>query len=114
VAPLPQQASSAVDQASSLQAAAYVYVRAPPAAKGLSPVYRGPYQVIKRTPKYFILKLGGRFDAVTVDRLKPHLGGLTTPAAPPRRGRPPKVGISSAASSLVSTGGGSVKDRGVE
>jgi transposase InsO family protein len=51
VAPLPQQPSSAVDQASSLQAAAYVYVRALPAAKGLSPVYRGPYQVIKRTPK---------------------------------------------------------------
>jgi transposase InsO family protein len=54
---------------------------------------REPYQVIKRTPKYFILKLGGRFDAVTVDRLKPHLGGPVVPAAPPRCGRPPKVGV---------------------
>jgi hypothetical protein len=29
---------------------------------------------------------------VTVDRLKPHLGGHPTPAAPPRRGRPPRSG----------------------
>jgi hypothetical protein len=72
---------------------------------------------LKRTPKYFVILLGGRFDAITVDRLKPHLGGNVVPAAPPRRGRPPKGGSSSAASSPVSTGGGggggSVKDRGV-
>jgi hypothetical protein len=117
VSPLPQPVDtppSVLSPSSPLHSAAYVYVRAPPAAKGLSPQYRGPYKVIKRTPKYFIIQLGGRFDAVTVDRLKPHLGGNVVPAAPPRRGRPPKGGSSSAASSPVSTGGGgSVKDRGV-
>jgi hypothetical protein len=65
-----------------------VYVRSPPAAPGLSPRYRGPYLVHKRTQKYFIIMMGGRYDAVSVDRLKPHLGGVTPAADPPHRGRP--------------------------
>jgi hypothetical protein len=108
VAPLLQQPSSLQEQSSPLQSAAYVYVRTPQAVKGLSPLYKGPCQVIKRTPKYFILKLGGWFDAVTVDCLKSHLGGPTEKAAPPRRGRPPKVGVSSTAGQHwgVGEGGG--------
>jgi hypothetical protein len=40
------------------------------------------------TEKYFILDLGGRFDAIPVDRLKPHLGSTPPMAAlPPLRGR---------------------------
>jgi hypothetical protein len=83
VSPLPQPVDtppSALSPSSPLHSAAYVYIRAPPVAKGLSPQYRGPYKVIKRTPKYFIIQLGGRFDAVTVYRLKPHLGGNVVPA----------------------------------
>jgi hypothetical protein len=45
--------------------------------------------VHKRAEKFFILRLGGRFDAVSVDRLKPHMGGTVEPTLPPRRGRPP-------------------------
>jgi hypothetical protein len=93
VAPLPQSPDDEAQAVpSTLSSAAYVYVRSPPAATGLTPSYRGPYLVIKRTQKYFIISKGGRFDAVTVDRLKPHLGGHPTPAAPPRRGRPPRSG----------------------
>jgi hypothetical protein len=72
-----------------LAAAQFVYVRSPPAAPSLAPRYRGPYEVVWRSSKYFVIKLGNRFNAVTIDRLKPHLGSLVVPEAPPRRGRPP-------------------------
>jgi hypothetical protein len=72
-----------------LMKADFVYVKSPPAATGLSPAYRGPYAVHKKSPKFFIIKVGGQLDAVSYDRLKPHLGGQATPAEPPRRGRPP-------------------------
>jgi transposase InsO family protein len=74
---------------SSLMAAKFVYIRAPPAAPSLAPAYRGPYEVVKKADKFFIVKLGGRFDAISIDRLKPHLGGTATATPPPRRGRPP-------------------------
>jgi hypothetical protein len=87
VVPLPPPSAAASSKPpSSLMAAAFVYVRALPGAPGLSPMYRGPNEVVKQTTKYFIIKMGGRFDAVTVDLLKPHLGGPVVPAAPPRHG----------------------------
>jgi hypothetical protein len=74
-----------------LMEAAYVYVRSPAAAGVLAPAYKGPFRVVKTTEKYFILDLGGRFDAISVDRLKPHLGSTPpTTASPPPRGRPRK------------------------
>jgi hypothetical protein len=69
-----------------LQAAKFVYVRA---LTTLAPLYRGPFCVHKRADKFFIIMVGGKFDAVSVDQLKPHLGGPVMPADPPRRGRPP-------------------------
>jgi hypothetical protein len=72
-----------------LFSATHVHVKAPAAAPALSPVYRGPYLVHKRSPKFFILKMGGRFDAISVDRLKLHLGGNPVAVSPPKRGRPP-------------------------
>jgi hypothetical protein len=56
----------------------------------LAPAYRGPYEIVKRANKFFILKIGGLFQAVSIDRLKPHLGGPPKPALPPKCGRPPK------------------------
>jgi cleavage and polyadenylation specificity factor subunit 1 len=89
VAPLPHSPPAAPSPPSQLETASHVYIRSPPASPSLVPQYRGPYEVIRRSPKYFILKLGSRFDAVSIDRLKPHVGGAVVPAAPPRRGRPP-------------------------
>jgi transposase InsO family protein len=69
----------------------HVYIKAAAAAGVLSPAYRGPFLVVRRSPKYFILQLGSRYDAISVDRLKPHLGSLLpTAAAPATRGRPRK------------------------
>jgi hypothetical protein len=86
VAPLPQQPGGGGSPSPSLQAAEFVYVRAPLA---LTPLYPGPFRVHKQTDKFFIIKVGGKFDAVSVDRLKPHLGGPVMPADPPRHSRPP-------------------------
>ena len=69
-----------------------------PATSSLSPLYAGPYKVIERGQKYFRLDVGGRSEAVSIDRLKPHLGGSPLqPAQPPRRGRPPAADFSAAA-----------------
>jgi Integrase core domain len=90
VSPLqPAPACSSSSQSAALEKAAFVYVRSPPPPPALSPSYRGPYAVHKRAAKFFILQIGARFEAVTVDRLKPHLGGTASLADPPRRGRPP-------------------------
>jgi Integrase core domain len=75
-----------------LMTATHVYVRSPPAAPSLTPVYSGPFLVHKRAGKYFILRMVSRFDAITVDRLKPHRGSSPPDvASPPRRGRPSNV-----------------------
>ena len=39
--------------------------------KPLDMPYKGPYRVIHRTRKYFILDLDGRQDSVSLDRVKP-------------------------------------------
>jgi hypothetical protein len=49
-------------------------------------LYIGPYQVLSRSPKFFQLFVGGKTEAVSVDRLKPHLG---TAAVTPPLARPP-------------------------
>jgi hypothetical protein len=88
----PPESPSAASPPKSLLEADFVYVRSPPAAPALSPAYRGPYKVVRTSEKYFMLKIGDRFDAITVDRLKPHLGPSAPAAAsPPKRGRPPKT-----------------------
>jgi hypothetical protein len=56
--------------------------------------YGGPYLVHKKADEFFILKIGNRFDAISMDRLKPHLGSSPPVAAsPPTRGRPAKKNI---------------------
>ncbi len=73
----------------SLQQAEYVYVRRGYCGKPLAPVYSGPYRVLRRSPKYFVLEVGDEHQSYSVDRLKPHMGtSPVTPAQPPRRGWP--------------------------
>jgi transposase InsO family protein len=85
------EAESPPAKPDTLLEAEFVYVRSPPAAPALSPAYRGPYKVIRRSEKYFMVQLGDRFDAISIDRLKPHLGrALPSAATPPKRGRPRK------------------------
>jgi hypothetical protein len=38
-------------------------------------LYQGLFRVLRRGPKVFYVQIGGSEEAVSVDRLKPHLGG---------------------------------------
>jgi len=109
VQPLPTRPPSSpppVEPPKALQSAQLVYVRRGAAAAPLSPQYHGPYEVVERGPKFFRIRLGGRVESVSVDRLKPHLGAAAaTPAEPPRRGRPPAVRDGRSFAQVV-TGGG--------
>ena len=70
----------------------FVHIRHGGAKTLLSPAYSGPFAVIARFPKYFILDVGDRQESVSMDRLKPHLGSaIFTPAVAPRCGRPLKL-----------------------
>jgi hypothetical protein len=87
----------------SLQQAEYVYFRRGYCSKPLAPVYSGPYKVLNRSPKYFILQVGGEDLSYSVDRLKPHMGtSPVSPAQPPRRGRP----AATSSSALIPDGWG--------
>ncbi len=90
----PDRAQAAPQpRAATLQSAAFVYVKSPPASTGLIPAYRGPYSVGVPGRKYFVIEIGGRPQAVSIDNIKPHLGPSPISAAPgPRRGHPPKSG----------------------
>ncbi|KAK3892964.1 hypothetical protein Pcinc_003143 [Petrolisthes cinctipes] len=57
----------------------------------LAKPYEGPFRVLQRQPKTFIIDYGGRHEAVSVDHLEPAYIDLDTPvqvARPRRRGRP--------------------------
>ena len=70
----------------------------------LSLLYRGPYLVLRRCEKFFVLQIGDKQDSVSVDRLKPVFSSTTVvPGVPPVRGRPRLV--------PASIPGPSVKDR---
>jgi hypothetical protein len=92
--PLPLRACSyakvAGKQLGGLQAAKLVYIRRGGVQPAMAAKYDGPYVVLERRDKYFVLHAGDRAEKVTVDRLKPNLGAdPVPPPAPPKRGRPP-------------------------
>jgi transposase InsO family protein len=94
--PLPLRQRSyaevAAELPAQLQRAEYVYIRRGGTLPPLACKYEGPYKVLQRAEKYFIVQIGGKQDSVSVDRLKPYAAlGEVSPAAPPRRGRPPIV-----------------------
>ena len=50
-----------------LQGAAFVYVRRSGTKPPLSPAYSGPFAVVSRSQKFFILNLGEHHESVSVD-----------------------------------------------
>jgi transposase InsO family protein len=57
VSPLKQAAVPSSTLSPELQAASHVYVRSPPNSAALVPAYRGPYQVVGRTAKFFTIRI---------------------------------------------------------
>ncbi|KFD66247.1 hypothetical protein M514_12984 [Trichuris suis] len=56
---------------STLPTATHVFVRVGAHRQPLQPPYKGPYRVVERGPKSFLLELDGGVDSVSIDRLKP-------------------------------------------
>lgn len=54
-----------------LQTTKRVFVRVDRVKKPLEPHYEGPYDVIKRSKKYFVIQFADKQDTVSIDRLKP-------------------------------------------
>ena len=61
---------------SSLLGVSHVYVRVDAIRRPLTRPYEGPFLVLSRTPKTFVISRAGKSWTVTVDRLKPALGFL--------------------------------------
>ena len=77
-----------------LKVAPFVFMRSDSHRKPLQPPYTGPYQVLERGDKDFVIDIGGKREHISVDRLKPAHVDVTAPvplAVTPRRGRPAKV-----------------------
>ena len=75
-----------------LTVAPYVFMRRDAHRNPLQTPYTGPYRVISKADKAFVIDYGGREETVSIDRLKPAHVDPTSPvplAQPPRRGRPP-------------------------
>ena len=87
--PLRQKASEE-GRPSILEGVTHVYVRRGPVGGPLDKAYAGPYRVVGCSGKVYKLQVGRHVEAVSADRLKPHLGDPPEEAEPPRRGRPPR------------------------
>ena len=67
----------------------HVFVREEVAKKSsLSPLYRGPYEVLRRMRNTVRIQLGDREDTIAITRLKPCKTDDPVVARPPTRGRP--------------------------
>jgi len=83
-----QQQSQQLD---TLKSSSHVFVRNE-AKTGLQPVYKGPFLVVQRSDKFFVIDINGKEDSVSVDRLKPailenDLSGELIPSVFTRSGR---------------------------
>ncbi|CAN7977710.1 unnamed protein product, partial [Ixodes persulcatus] len=54
-----------------LALATHVFVRRDAVKKPLDQTYDGPFKVLHRREKFFLLDLNGRRDSISIDRLKP-------------------------------------------
>ena len=56
----------------------HVFIRQDAVRKPLQPPYNGPYRVVERKDKFFVLDIHGHKDTVSLDRLKPAYLDLET------------------------------------
>ena len=73
-----------------LRTADYVFVRQDSPRTCLQPPYRGPFLVLERGDKEFLIHLGTREERISIDRLKSATVDRSSlvPATAPKRGRP--------------------------
>ncbi|XP_064488303.1 uncharacterized protein LOC135400391 [Ornithodoros turicata] len=72
-----------------LSSSSHVLVRRDAVRKPLDPRYDGPFKVVQRSQKTFVVDIKGRHEVIAVDRLKPayltvaSVSAVTFPAPPP-------------------------------
>ena len=54
-----------------LSTCSHVFIRVDGVRTSLQPPYEGPFLVVERRPKHFVVNVKGKNDTVSVDRLKP-------------------------------------------
>jgi hypothetical protein len=54
-----------------LSTCSHVFLRRDGVKKSLKPPYEGPFPVLKRSEKNFVIKVGERVTTVNIDRVKP-------------------------------------------
>lgn len=73
-----------------LSTATHVFLRTDAVRKSLQPPYSGPFHVLERNAKFFVLDFNGRRETVSIDRLKP---AFTDADVPPGDLYPSHAGI---------------------
>ena len=64
--------------------AEFVFVRDDESKPPLSLLYRGPYRVLRRFEKFFVIQIGDKSDFVSMNRLKPVISSVpVVPGVPP-------------------------------
>jgi hypothetical protein len=92
-----------------LQSAELVYVKKGGSGRPLAPAYVGLYRVVKLGLKYCLIEARGRYESVSIDRLRLHRGPSLIPAtAALRRGCPPGGPPVTTSASLLPRLGGAV------
>ena len=81
-------AEAAGGRTSILEGASHVYIRRGAVGGPLADSYSEPYLVVEWRQKTLLIQMGDRQEWVSVDRAKPHAGGVPQAAQPPRSGRP--------------------------
>ncbi|BHF76143.1 hypothetical protein SprV_0501924100 [Sparganum proliferum] len=75
-----------------LKSAPFVFVRHDAVRKPLCPPYDGPYKVVQRKDKFYVLQRADKTDTVSIDRLKPAslecLPSTSAPSIPPTMSSP--------------------------
>ena len=67
-----------------INTSSHVFIRDDTVRKPLQPAYRGPFPVLRRTDKFFVIDYDGKHDTVSIDRLKPaYLETADMPASSP-------------------------------
>ncbi|MBM6549334.1 DDE-type integrase/transposase/recombinase, partial [Streptococcus dysgalactiae subsp. equisimilis] len=61
-----------------LHTATHVFIRVGGVRSPMQPPYTGPYRVLSRADKHFVVDVGGKRETVSIDRLKPAVTDLSS------------------------------------
>lgn len=87
--PTADHSTAAVFYTRSLDTSTHVFVRNDTVRASLQPPYDGPFEVLKRHEKYFIVRINGRESKISVDRLKAAFRTPDASSVPPAPDRTP-------------------------